>query len=46
MAAVDGAVTPRELRRALRYYTQNAAYKARLVAGAAREELDGEAAGE
>jgi ProP effector len=45
LAALDGAVTPAKLSRALRRYGSNKCYRARLVAGAARVGLDGEPAG-
>lgn len=41
MAALDGAVTPSELRRALGCYTANYVYRSRLVVGAMRVGLDG-----
>jgi sRNA-binding protein len=43
--ALDGAITPAELARALRIYTANAAYRRKLTAGAARIDLAGENAG-
>ena len=46
LAALDGAVKPQELRRALGYYTGNQAYLRALVAGAARIGLDGNPTGE
>jgi ProP effector len=46
LAALDGAVTPAELSRALRFYVANNVYRSRLVAGAARVDLNGEPAGE
>jgi sRNA-binding protein len=46
LAALDGAVTPAELSRALRMYTANAVYRSRLRAGAVRIGLDGMPAGE
>jgi ProP effector len=45
LAALDGAVILRELRRALGYYTGNTWYLRATVAGAARIGLDGNAAG-
>lgn len=45
LAALDGAMTPQELRRALRYYVGKWYLRA-LVAGAARLSLDGSPAGE
>ncbi|UVK48946.1 ProQ/FinO family protein (plasmid) [Mesorhizobium sp. AR07] len=43
---LDGELSDDELRRALRAYTSMAKYLARLDAGAARVDLDGEPAGE
>ena len=43
--ALDGAMTDTELGRALRVYCTNHVYRSRLVAGAARIDLDGTAAG-
>jgi ProP effector len=45
LAALDGAVTPQELRRALRYYIGNTWYLRAIVAGAARIDLEGNPAG-
>jgi ProP effector len=45
LAALDGAVTADELRRALRAYVANKIYRSRLYAGAARIDLGGEPAG-
>jgi sRNA-binding protein len=45
LAALDGAVTPQELGRALRVYVVNRVYLSRLVAGAVRIDLAGEPAG-
>jgi ProP effector len=44
-AALDGAVTAKELGGALRVYTANKVYRSRLVAGATRVGLDGAPAG-
>jgi ProP effector len=46
MAAIGGAITPRELSAALSFYVTNAAYCKHLYAGAVRIDLDGEPAGE
>jgi ProP effector len=45
IAALDGAVTPAKLSRALRRYTSNRSYRARLIAGAQRVGLEGEPSG-
>jgi ProP effector len=45
LAALDGAVTPQELRRALRFYVGNTYYLRMMIAGAARIDLDGCPAG-
>jgi sRNA-binding protein len=45
LAALEGAITPEELRRALRYYTGNPFYLRATVAGAERIGLDGSPAG-
>lgn len=45
LAALEGAVTEAELKRALRVYVSNRVYRSRLVAGAARIGLAGEPAG-
>jgi len=44
-AALNGAITDVELHRALRIYCTNAVYRSRLVTGATRVDLNGEAAG-
>jgi sRNA-binding protein len=41
LAVLDGALTPQELRRALRYYVGNTWYLRAIVAGAAGIGLDG-----
>jgi sRNA-binding protein len=45
LAALDGAITPIELRAALGCYVANPVYRARLVAGAVRIGLGGQPAG-
>jgi len=45
LAALDGAVTPDELSKALCLYVINKTYRARLKAGATRIDLDGNPAG-
>lgn len=45
LAALDGAITPQELSRALRRYAGNGGYLRSMVAGAARIGLDGSPAG-
>jgi sRNA-binding protein len=45
LAALDGAITPTELRRALGVYCSNATYLTHIVKGAWRLNLDGEPAG-
>jgi ProP effector len=45
IAALDGAITPSELRRTLGYYTSNRWYLRATVAGAARIDLAGNPAG-
>jgi len=45
LAALDGALTPVELGRALRVYTSNRVYRSRLVAGTARFNLEGDPLG-
>jgi ProP effector len=45
LAALEGAVTPAELGLALKVYTANRVYRARLVAGATRINLSGEPCG-
>jgi ProP effector len=45
MAALGGAVRPRDLKSALRAYTSNPAYLRALSAGAARVSIDGSPAG-
>jgi ProP effector len=45
LAGLDGAITPKELKRALRWYVSNEFYRARVVVGAERVGLDGEPAG-
>jgi ProP effector len=46
LAGLAGTITPAELSRALRLYVTNRIYRARLVAGAARVDLNGEVAGQ
>jgi sRNA-binding protein len=46
LAALDGAVDPDELSRALAAYTANKVYRSRLLRGAWRYDLDGAPAGE
>jgi ProP effector len=45
LAALDGAITPSELRIALRFYTGNVAYLRGLLNGAWRIDLDGKVTG-
>ena len=45
LAALDGAVTPDELSRALRFYTGNRVYLRRIAAGVTRVDLNGAPAG-
>jgi sRNA-binding protein len=45
LAVLDGAVTPRELSRALRRYVSNTYYLRMMAAGAARIDLGGRPAG-
>jgi ProP effector len=45
LAALEGAITPKELKNALRHYTGNRCYLRRSIAGAARIDLDGNPAG-
>jgi ProP effector len=45
ITALDGAVTVAELSAALRVYCTNRVYRSRLIAGAARIDLNGEPAG-
>ena len=45
IAALDGAITPRELSCALRVYVRNKVYRSRLTVGAVRISLAGEPAG-
>jgi len=45
LAALDGAITPQELGLALAIYVGNKSYRAGLVAGAVRIDLDGQPAG-
>jgi hypothetical protein len=44
-AALDGAITDAELRRALQVYCSNKVYRSRLSAGATRIDLNGQPAG-
>jgi ProP effector len=44
-AALDGAITPAELHKALGVYCSNRAYRRRTVEGASRIDLDGNPAG-
>ena len=45
LAALDGAVAPKELSRALAVYAGNNSYRSSLVAGATRIDLNGQPAG-
>jgi sRNA-binding protein len=45
LAVLDGAITPRELKNALRHYVGNRCYLRRLITGAPRIDLDGNPAG-
>jgi len=45
VAVLDGAVSNKELKKALRVYTANKVYRSRLIAGATRIDLAGEVAG-